>query len=273
MECTSNPPRRTRRLRFAAVLSVALFIALQAAYSVDVAPTPTTNMSSKSAIDTTPFRHFAIGVTGGSFGGGIQLVTTMSRKTNLRVDTTFLNYSPSISQDGINYTGTIRMRDARASYDYFPFGGAFRISGGFAVYNQFNVTGSAVVPNGQTITLNSVDYYSDPSDPLTANATLGYTRKYAPTATLGFGNAIPRSGRHFAFPVELGAAFTGVPVFSLNVAGSACTTPVPSALTCGSVTTFDGFQSNLAAQRQKITNDIAPFRVYPIINLGVTYRF
>jgi hypothetical protein len=278
MQCTSNLPRRTSSLRFAAVLSLALFVALPAAYSVDSAPTAPGKSSKQSAISTKPFRHFAIGVTGGTLGGGVELVTTMSRKTNLRVDGHFVNYSPStITQDGVNYGGNIKARDVRASYDYFPFGGAFRLSAGFAAYNQFNVNATALVAAGQSFTLNSVTYYSDPSgvNPLSGNATLGYANKYAPTATLGFGNAIPRSGRHFAFPVELGAAFTGAPKFALNMNPNsvACTTSTYSPTTCGQVATFDNFQPNLAAEQKKITNDIAPFRVYPIMNVGVTYRF
>ena len=53
----------------------------------------------------------------------------------------------------------------------------------------------------------------------------------------------------------------------------ACTTSTYSPTTCGQVATFDNFQPNLAAEQKKITNDIAPFRVYPIMNVGVTYRF
>jgi len=274
MHCTAKLSRKPRYLRMAAIASFVFFLALQAGFSSDAAPVPANSKSAhQSEISTRPFRHFAVGVTGGTLGAGAELVTTISRRSNLRVDGHFFNYSPSLTQDGINYSGNIHLRDVRASYDVYPFGGAFRLSAGFAVYNKFNVNGLAVVPNGQTITLNDVDYYSNPDNPLTGTATLGYTRQYAPTVTFGWGNAIPRSGRHFAFPVEIGAAFTGAPAFTLNMAGSACLTSTPSPDTCGDVTTFDGFQSNLAAQRQKIVNDIAPFRVYPIVNLGVTYRF
>jgi hypothetical protein len=274
MQGTTNPSRKPRCLRVAAVASFLFVLALQAAYSSDVPSAPVKGKSShESAISTRPFRHFAVGVTAGTFGPGIEVATTLSRRSNLRVDGSFLNYSQSLTENGINYNGNLRLRDYRASYDFYPFGGAFRLSAGFAAYNQFNVHALATVAAGQTITLNDVDYYSNPNDPLAGTATLAYTRKYAPTATFGWGNAIPRSGRHLAFPVEIGVAFTGTPAFTLNMAGSACSTPVPSAETCGDVTTYDGFQSNLTAQRQKITNDLAPFRVYPIINLGVTYRF
>ena len=60
------------------------------------------------------------------------------------------------------------------------------------------------------------------TETLGANAKLVYGNKVAPTFTFGWGNAIPRSGRHFAFPVEIGAAYTGTPQFTLNVAGNGC---------------------------------------------------
>jgi hypothetical protein len=116
-----------------------------------------------------------------------------------------------------------------------------------------------------------VDYYSSASDPLHGSASVGYPRKYAPTLTIGFGNAIPRSGRHWAFPIEIGAAFTGTPAFNLAMAGSACATADPAS--CMPVGSDLDFQTHLAAQRQKIVNDIAPFRFYPILSTGFTYRF
>jgi hypothetical protein len=192
------------------------------------------------------------------------------------VDGSFFNYSPNFDQDGITYSGNIHLRDVRASYDFFPFHGSFRISGGVMLYNQFNVAATATASAGKDITLNNQDYYSDPSgaNPLSGNASIAYGNKVAPTFTMGWGNAIPRSGRHFAFPVEIGAAYTGAPKFNLtmNPNSTVCTTQTSSA-DCGTVASFDDFQSNLAAERAKITKDIAPLRFYPIFNAGITYRF
>jgi len=270
------PTRVWRPSRFSAVVITffVLFIALQAAYSEEVAPpvepAKVTTAPGGARISTRPFSHIALGVTAGSLGVGVEAATPLSRRTNLRVDGHFFNYSQTLTQDGVSYNGNLRLRDARASYDFYPFGGGFRLSGGVALYNQFNVKALASVPAGQTITFNNVDYYSSAADPLKGTATIGYANQVAPTFTFGWGNAIPRSGRRLAFPVEIGAAYTGTPAFNLAMTGSACS---PTPATCGVVTTFDGFQSNLNIERNKITNDIRPLRFYPIINAGVTYRF
>jgi hypothetical protein len=262
------------------ILAAALFlscIALQSGFAADAASiTPETTAAApqhkvKSHISTRPFSHLAIGANFGTQGAGLEMATTLSRKLNLRADASFFDYALSTTQNGINYNGTLNMRDARASVDFFPFGGGFRISGGMAAYNKLNLGANATVMQGQTITLNDTDYYSDPSDPMTGTGSFAYHRKFAPTATIGWGNAIPRSGRHLSFPVEIGVAFTGTPTVDLGFAGSACSDTTYTS--CGKVASYDDFATNLAAQQKKLVNDVAPFRFYPIINFGVSYRF
>jgi hypothetical protein len=280
MDCRANFPLKPRRLSIVAVALFVIVLASQPGFSENnapVEPVETRIAPASASANYQPFSKIAVGVTFGMLGAGVEVATPLSRRSNLRVDGTFFNYSPTFDQDGISYAGNIRLRDVRASYDFFPFHGGFRVSGGAMLYNQFNVAATAMASAGKNITLNSVDYYSDPSgiNPLSGNATVAYANKVAPTFTIGWGNAIPRSGRHFAFPVEIGAAYTGAPKFnlSMNPNSVVCTTQTYSVATCGQVATFDGFQPNLAAERTKITNDIAPFRFYPILNAGVTYRF
>jgi hypothetical protein len=275
MDCTANLPRKSCRFNIVAIFLFITFLALQPGYSEQSGAVPEPALLSTAPvaarISARPFSKIAVGVTAGTLGVGLEVATPLSRRTNLRVDSHFFNYAQTLSQDGVSYSGTLRLRDFRASYDFYPFGGSFRLSGGVAVYNQFNVRAATSVPSNQTITLNDVDYYSSASDPLRGNATVAFGHKVAPTLTLGWGNAIPRSGRHLAFPVEIGAAFTGTPTFDLAMIGSGCETQ--DAATCQPIATNAGFQSNLNAERKKISNDIEPLRFYPILNVGVTYRF
>ena len=277
MKLSATLPGKSRSVRILAMALLFSGVALQSGLAADAASIAPENANVtprhkiRSSISTRPFSHVAVGANFGTQGAGLEMATTLSRKLNLRADASFFDYALSTTQNGIHYNGTLNMRDARASVDFFPFGGGFRISGGMAAYNKLNLGATANVVQGQSITLNDTDYYSDPSDPLTGTGSFAYQRRYAPTATFGWGNAIPRSGRHLAFPVEIGAAFTGAPTVNLNFAGSACTDTTYT--NCGNVQSFDGFATNLAAQQKKFANDVAPFRFYPIINFGVTYRF
>jgi hypothetical protein len=283
MNCTATLPGKSRLCRIFAVALFLSCLAVQSGFSAEPGSiTPETNAEvaspkNKSVLSTRPFSHVAVGVSLGLFGPGIQVVTPLSRKTNLRVDGSFFNYNLGITQDSVHYSGNLSVREVRATYDYYPFRGAFRISGGAVVYNGFNIGANANLPAGSKITLNDNDYYSaGGSSALQANAKLIYGNKVAPTFTFGWGNALPRSGRHLAFPVEIGVAYTGTPTFNLNASGEACSggpcgTPGSSAPT--SVTSNATFQSNLTTQVNKIKNDLQPAKVYPIINFGVTYRF
>ena len=218
-----------------------------------------------------PFSKLALGVTFGTTAVGIEAVTPVSHRTNLRLDGSLFNYTANVTENGVNYNANLRLRDVRATIDFFPFVKSFHLSAGVAFYNQFNLAGTAVLAPGNTVTLNSVDYSSLATDPLNARAAFVYGNKVAPVLALGWGNAIPRNGHHFAFPIEIGAAFTGTPSFNLNVSGSGCTTTAP--IECGPVNTLPDFQANLAAEHTKIQNDINPLKVYPIATIGMTYRF
>lgn len=275
MDCTATLPRKSTRF---SVLAVALFVsllALQPGYSELSAAAPAAIEGGTAPVGSNlscrPFSKIAVGVTLGTFGPGIELATPLSPRTNLRVDGAFFNYDLSLSNSGVNYDGNLNIREVRASYDFFPFHGGFRLSGGVALYNNFNAGATATVPAGSTVTLNNVNYYSGAVNPLQGNASLVFGRKVAPTFTFGWGNVIPRSGRHLAFPVEIGAAYTGTPTFALNMAGTACA--VSSTVGCAAAAADPSFQANLTAERNKIKNDLAPLRFYPILNAGVSYRF
>ena len=260
------------KLLGAALLAVALLpLAAPVALTAQSTPATVQRLSKNTPrISTKPFRHWAVGVQAGTLGPGLEVATTLSRRTNLRVDGYFLNYSRSFNVDGINYDASLQLSHARASLDYYPFGG-FRLSAGVAAYNKFNIGATALVPGGQTVTLDGATYYSSTTDPLHGSASLGYPDNYGGVVTFGFGNPIPRNGRRWSFPTEIGALFTSQPNFALNMAGSACATSDPA--TCLPITSYPGFQTSLTNERNKITNDVRMLKVYPILSTGFSFRF
>jgi hypothetical protein len=265
--------------RFSALVAVVLFVsclALQPGFSQQSdAPQATATVKAPryaSVADIKPFSKLAIGVTFGTTAIGIEAVTPLSHRSNLRFDGSLFNYNTNITENGVNYNANLRLRDVRATFDFFPFVKSFHLSAGVALYNQFNLAGTAVLPPGNTVTLNSVDYSSQAgTTPINASAGFVYGNKVAPVLAFGWGNAIPRNGHHFAFPIELGVAFTGTPSFNLLVGGNGCTTVAP--IVCGPVTSLPDFQTNFAAEKAKIQNDVNPLKVYPIATMGMTYRF
>lgn len=217
------------------------------------------------------FSSVAVGVKVGILGAGIETATPLGWRFNLRGGANFFSYTDNLTSDGINYDASLRFRSAEASLDWFPMAGGFHISPGALLYNGNQVTGNAKVPAGKTFTLNNTTYTSSGTDPVSGNASLTFT-KAAPKVTLGWGNLIPRSGRHFSVPVELGMAYVGDPKVALNLAGTACYTNagVPY---CANVATDPTIQANVTAQEQKIQKDADDARFFPIFSLGFAYRF
>jgi hypothetical protein len=219
-----------------------------------------------------PFSTVGAAVSVGTLGIGGQVATPLSQRTNLRAGGNFFSYGgATYSNDGIDYTGTLKLRSAAALLDWFPFGGSFRLSPGLQFYSGLNASATLAVPFGQTFTLNHVSYASSSIVPVTGTAALT-TNAVAPVFTFGWGNLVPRSEHgHFSVPFELGFVYQGAPKVSVALAGKACD---PSGLNCRDVTTDTGIQSNLAAQQKIVSDDIGQyFRFYPVISIGFGYKF
>jgi hypothetical protein len=205
-------------------------------------------------------------------GIGLDVSTTLSEHWNLRVGSELLNASSSLVEEQADVTAHLQLRSGHASLDWFPFGNSFRVSQllNFANNNQLRAT--ALVPPGSTITLDGSDYISSYTDPLHGSGSVDF-RKVAPGLTAGFGNAIPRSGKHFSFPFEFGFYYVGQPGFKVSFTGSACDPTQPVGLGCQSVDTDVGFQQSLTAFRTRMNHNLSYASFFPVLSSGIGYRF
>jgi hypothetical protein len=202
-------------------------------------------------------------------GIGFEAATPLSRKLNLRGGFNFFNYDKGVTSDGIHYSGKLSFRSGELHLDFFPFGGGFHLSPGLLFYNGNKVTANASVPGGDTFTLNGTQYESDPTNPITGNGSLTFP-KAAPSILVGFGNLLPRSGRHFSFNFEVGGEYQGSPKVALGLQGNACDT---SGLNCVDAATDPSVQTNIQGQEKKINHDLSPFKFFPQISLGFGINF
>jgi hypothetical protein len=211
-----------------------------------------------------------IGVKISLLGIGIEAATPLSRRINLRGGANFLNYNRDFNNDGIHYDGQLSFRSGEAHLDWYPVG-AFHISPGVLFYNGNKVTANASVPSGQTFTLGGTQYQSDPTgaNPVAGTGQLTWP-KAAPSILVGFGNLLPRNGRHFGFNFEVGGEYMGAPTATLNLQGTACNT---SNGVCANAATDPGIQSSIQSQEQKINHDLSPFKFFPQVSLGFGINF
>jgi hypothetical protein len=218
-----------------------------------------------------PMHHAAVGVkVSVLLGIGIEGAVAVTQKTNVRGGFNFFNYSLTETQSGFTVDAKLHLKSADVLYDWFPFGNGFHLSPGVLIYNGNRVTANLTTPPGTTFTLNDTKYTSSASNPVTGTATADlYNYKVAPMFLFGFGNLIPRSGRHFAVNFETGVAVTGSPKLALNLAGTACT----ASGGCVNAATDPNVQANVQSTQKKANNDVAFLKAFPVISMGFGYSF
>lgn len=237
-------------------------------------PTVSTAAARKSSSKKDPQGAGKVGVgfRVSTLGLGGEAAYQVTHSSNVRGGFNVFNYSRSFNNSGINYNGDLRWLSVEAHYDWFPFSHfahTFHLSPGLIAYNDNHVNASASSAGGNTFTLNHVTYQSNPANPVGGTGTLAFN-KAAPTFMFGFGNLVPRNRKHFSANIEAGVAFQGSPKIGLDLTGSAC---VPGTATCSNVATDPIVQSNVHAEQTILSNDLSPFKYYPIVALTLGYRF
>lgn len=227
---------------------------------------PTKKSNSRAGESVRPFSLVGISANISTLGIGGQFGTALSRRVNMRFGFNAFNYSRDFDRDGLNYSGTLGLKSLQAMVDFFPFRG-FHISPGLLVYNGNKLEAKVSVPTGQTFDLGDATYRSGLT-PITGSGKLSFNQS-APMVLFGFGNVVPRT-RHFSVNMDIGVAFHGTPKVTMGLAGLACDT---SGLNCANIATDATAQSNLQAELKKLNNSASPYKVWPIISMGIGYRF
>ncbi len=230
------------------------------------------------------FSHVALGVEVGLNGFGVEVATPLSNKWNLRAGLSFLagsyTFTTSSSASSSSFGATLpgnaidvifqpHLLNATVSADWFPRYGSFRVSPGLTVYNGNHATVLATVEGGQSIDVGSGTYISDPSDPIRAVLQTKLGGVVAPRLSVGWGNMIPREGRHLSFPFEIGVEYAGRPRILLGLTGSEC----DSDGLCYPVSVDPGTQANIAEEQRTLNQDVRLLQFYPILATGMSWRF
>lgn len=232
---------------------------------------PTARASGASEGPAGPFSQIALGVSLGTTGAGFEAATPLIPNLSLRGGADFLRASYSFTANSINYNASLALQSGQLSLDWTPFHGSFRVSPGVLLYNGSNGGATIAVPGGQNFTLNHTAYISSTTDPIHGNAGISFP-KAGPRITVGFGNMLPRrTGKHFAWTYEFGFAYFGTGTASYSLVGTECSAIVAGS--CNNATTDSAFQTNIAAERQKIQDNVKYARFYPILKTGLSWRF
>jgi len=212
--------------------------------------------------------HVGIGFVFGTLGLGGQAAVGLNRKLDVRGELNFFRISRSTVRNGITYDASIHLGNVGVLLDWFPWANGFHVSPGLLVYNGNEITGSASVTGGQFFTLNGTPYFSSTTTPVTGSATIGLN-KVAPEILFGWGTLLPRN-RHWSVIFDAGVLFWGSPNVTMNLTGDVCDFGQTN---CRAISADPIVQANIKAQEAKYTSNASSYKVFPVIQFGVGYRF
>ena len=193
----------------------------------------------------------ALGVTGGTNGLGLEASYRINSMFGVRANSGSFNYDKSADSGDFNIDGKAKLSSFGALVDFYPFGGSFRISAGLRS-NSNKFSGDAT-PTGATVDVGGDTYTAAEVGVLTGAAKF---KKTSPTVTIGWGGKF-RSGLHVG--AEIGVVAQGSPKLSASSDGTLASNSV--------------FQQSLDAQLAEWQDDVKDYKLWPVIQLHVMYRF
>ncbi len=196
--------------------------------------------------------QFDTGLTGGTLGVGPQIgMVIVPNKLDARLNFGYLHYSYNTTSDGVYYDGHLKLQNVGLLGDWHPMGGAFRLTAGlFYNDNKFDLTGQ---PSGGTYTINGNTYTAAQAGTVTASVDFN---SVAPYVGFGWGDNSDGAGLHFTS--DFGVMYQGTPSAHVTATGAAAN---------------PALASDVQAAQAKLQSDLNNFKWYPVVQVGLVYRF
>ena len=199
----------------------------------------------------------ALYAKGGTLGLGAGVGFTLTDTLNARVGYNAYTFDKDIDETDVSYDGEIKFKSGELLLDWHPFNGSFRVTAG-AYLNKNEINGSAKPSNG-TYEINDVTYNAADVGRLDANIDF---KNVSPYIGIGWGNFLDKDG-HFTFTTDIGALYQGSP-------------NVHARVTCGAgLSSGDCAQlnSDVAAEAKDLEQEIDSYKWWPVLSIGLAYRF
>lgn len=196
--------------------------------------------------------NYGVAANIGTLGIGGEITRRISSKFNARLGINGFSYSYSGNESNIEYDIDLRLLSVPIFLDWHPFEGNFRISSGLII-NQNKLEGKAKLSTTETIGNNT--YTSAQIG--TLKATMDFNN-VSPYVGLGWGNAVGKD-KKWGFTSNIGVVFQGTP----NVKMSAT----------GLLASDSTFLADLDRESKDFEDALNEFKYYPVLSIGLTYKF
>jgi len=186
----------------------------------------------------------------GTLGYGIELSAGVADKLSVGLGFNNASRTRQDNTNGVDYEFEWKLRSAELLANFHPMGGAFRLRAGVLLNrNEFGLKGK---PSGGTYEFNGVTYPAAQVGSLTGKLSFNKTSPYL---GLGWGN---RPNGSWGVTFDLGAVYQGKPKLGLQATGAAAD---------------PALAADLEAERQQAEDDLSSFKWWPVIQLGMYFRF
>jgi hypothetical protein len=198
----------------------------------------------------------SVAVRVGTTGAGLEVGSAIGSHVGVRANLLGGSISHDLTESGIRYDGKFKLSNGSVLLDLHPFAGSFRISGGLA-YNNNRIDATATPETG-VIVINGVAYPADQVGRLYADLSWD---KASPYVGIGWGSS-PGGGRGLFLTTDLGVFYQTPTVSLTGVCG-----PALSASMCQQL------QADVRAEEVQLRDAVADAKWYPVLSIGIGYRF
>lgn len=195
----------------------------------------------------------AVGATAGTSGLGLDVQVKFGPIFTLRGSLDRLTHSADESYDGIDYGADLTFDTVGAFIDMHPLANGFLISGG-AYFGDRDIA-LAGTPTGP-VNIGGQTY--SPAQIGTLNGVVKL-QDLAPFIGIGWDDTFYRNSR-WGIRAIAGVAWSEAPEVALTSTG-------------GSLSNDPNFQARLRDESRNITDDVEGYGLFPIIQVGLNYKF
>jgi opacity protein-like surface antigen len=193
----------------------------------------------------------------GTTGFGLHLSAPLQENLNARIGVNYLHYSYTGNTSDVDYDFKLKLTSLEALLDWFPMESQFRVSAGL-IYNGNKVDATGKSNSTGKYKLGENEYSQNDIGRIDGKVDF---RKVVPYLGIGWGNALAKD-KGWGFTSDLGVIFQGSPNTSLtnsecNLTASACEVLV----------------TDVAAENVKLRDKADSFKFYPVVRVGVSYKF
>ena len=209
-----------------------------------------------------------LGLHGSTLGLGANAEFDLSESFSVRAMFSQLGLDYEETESGNEYTGDLDLQSIGLLADWRPLPGGLRVTGGVFLNNNEVGASARTASAGDRLDIGGTDY---------SNASIDMLLDFEPIAPyfgVGWSSGYGRPGLGFA--VDAGLLYQQAPRVSGSGTAGDCSFRVSdggTATVTGTCADPDDLMTDLEMEHSDLADELEDFTWYPVLSLGISYRF